>query len=80
MTKYIERYKEISRRIVYYRNKRGISQEELAYRIGISTSYLTKIEAPNSQKQFSLDVLFAIADGLDIDVVNFFKPIEEIEK
>ncbi len=36
-----------------------------------------KIEAPNSTKAFSLDVLFAIADGLDVDVIKFFMPSEE---
>ncbi|WP_223226433.1 helix-turn-helix transcriptional regulator [Sporomusa sp. GT1] len=50
---------------------------ELADKIGISKSYLSKIEAPNSTKAFSLDVLFAIADGLDVDVIKFFMPTEE---
>jgi transcriptional regulator with XRE-family HTH domain len=72
-----ERYRQIAKRIVDYRIRRGLSQEELADKIGISKSYLSKIEAPNSTKAFSLDVLFAIADGLDIEVIKFFMPIEE---
>jgi len=71
-----EQYKEIGRKIVFYRNLRGLSQEDLADKIGISRSYISKIEAPNSDVSFSLDVLFTIAAGLDIDVAAFFNPIE----
>ncbi|HAK74483.1 MAG TPA: transcriptional regulator [Sporomusaceae bacterium] len=58
-------------------SRSGLSQDELADKIGISKSYLSKIEAPNSTKAYSLDVLFAIADGLEVDVVNFFIGIED---
>lgn len=71
-----ERYRQIAKRIVYYRIRKRLSQEELADKIGISKSYLSKIEAPNSTKAFSLDVLFAIADGLEVDVIKFFMPTE----
>lgn len=72
-----ERYRQIAKKIVYYRIHKGLSQEDLADKIGISKSYLSKIEAPNSTKAFSLDVLFAIADGLETDIANFFLPIEQ---
>ena len=74
-SKYTERYRKIGRTIAYYRNLRGLSQEALADKIGISKSYLSKIEAPSSQKPYSLDVLFAIADGLQIDIIQLFQPI-----
>lgn len=74
-----ERYRQIAKKIVYYRNLRGLSQEAFADKIGISKSYLSKIEAPNSTKAYSLDVLFSIADGLDVDVIKLFLPIEEHE-
>lgn len=73
---FIDQYKQIARKIVFYRRLRELSQEELADKIGISRSYLSKIEAPNSEVSFSLDVLFTIADGLEIDVAAFFNPIE----
>jgi transcriptional regulator with XRE-family HTH domain len=76
-TSYDERYRQLAKRIAYYRMKRGLSQDELADKISISKSYLSKIEAPNSTKAYSLDVLFAIADGLEIDVIKFFMPIKE---
>ncbi|WP_090939222.1 helix-turn-helix domain-containing protein [Pelosinus propionicus] len=63
--------------IAYYHIKRGLPQDELADKIAISKSYLSKIEAPNSTKAYSLDILFGIADGLDIDAIKFFIPIEE---
>lgn len=72
-----ERYRQIARKIVHYRIRKGLSQGELADKIGISKSYLSKIEAPHSTKAFSLDVLFAIADGLEVDVVQFFMPNKE---
>jgi len=59
--------------------KRGFSQDELADKIHISKSYLSKIEAPNSTKAYSLNVLFAISDGLDVNIIKFFIPIEEKE-
>ena len=69
-------YKDIGRRIAFYRNLRGFSQEELAARIDISTSHLSKIEAPNTNISFSLDMLLLIAECLDIDIAAFFNPIE----
>lgn len=69
-------YKDIGRKIAFYRNLRGFSQEELAARIDISTSHLSKIEAPNTNISFSLDMLLLIAEGLDIDIAAFFNPIE----
>ena len=74
--KYFTIYKEIGRRIAFYRNLRGMSQEELAAKVDISTSHLAKIEAPNTNTSFSLDVLLVIADGLDVDVAAFFNPSE----
>lgn len=45
-----------------------MTQQELAERAGISLSYLSKIEAINCNKSFSLHVLFDIADALGVDV------------
>ena len=40
----------------------------MANKVGISYSYLTQIEAPNVVKKMSLEVLFDIADVLNIDI------------
>lgn len=66
--KYSERYKNIGVKISKYRNKRGMTQEDLANAVGISYSYITQIEAPNVVKKMSLEVLFDIADVLKVDI------------
>lgn len=68
--KHSERYKNIGMKISKYRNQKGLTQEQLANDVGISYSYLTQIEAPNVVKKMSLEVLFDIADVLNIDVKN----------
>ncbi len=75
--KYFHRYKNIGLLIKHYRKQKGFTQEQLAEKISISISYLTKIEAPNCNKSFSLEVLFEIADALQIPVVNLLESIEE---
>jgi transcriptional regulator with XRE-family HTH domain len=71
-------YKEVGRRIAFFRNLRGLSQEELAAKIDISVSHLSKIEASNIQISFSFDMLLLIAEGLDVDVAALFAPVETI--
>lgn len=66
--KHSKKYKEIGIKISKYRVKKGLTQEELANEVGISYSYLTQIEAPNVVKKMSLEVLFDIAEVLNIDV------------
>jgi transcriptional regulator with XRE-family HTH domain len=50
----------------------NMTQRELADKVGISLSYLSKIEASNCNKSFSLHVLFDIADALNVDIKEFF--------
>jgi transcriptional regulator with XRE-family HTH domain len=68
-----QRYKNIGLKIAEVRTKRGLTQQQLADKIGISKSYLSKIESPNTIKSFSLDVLFSISDELDINITDFFE-------
>lgn len=72
-SKYANKYKKIGQRIKYYRMQKGLTQEQLADKVGISKSYLTKIEAPNCDKPFSLEVLFDISAVLNIPVSYFFE-------
>ena len=64
--KYSEEYKIVGQAIKKYRKQRGLTQEQLADRVSISVSYLTKIEAPNCDQPFSLEVVFDIANALEI--------------
>ncbi len=62
-----ERYRDLGCAIAYYRKRRGLTQEQLAERIGISRQHMGAIEAPNMVRAISLDVLFNIASILEIE-------------
>lgn len=61
-----QKYIELGLNIAYYRKKAGLTQEELAERIDISRSHLSAIEAPNIVRPFSLEILFELADALNV--------------
>lgn len=63
-----KRYTEIGYNIAYYRKHKGLTQEQLAEKLDISRQHLGAIEAPNIVRPVSLDLLFRIADALEIDV------------
>lgn len=52
----------------YYRKHKGYTQEELAEKLDISRQHLGAVEAPNIVRSVSLDLLFNIADALEVDV------------
>ena len=62
------RYIEIGYNIQYYRKHKNLTQEQLAELLDISRQHLGAIEAPNIVRPLSLDLLFRIADTLEIDV------------
>lgn len=61
-------YTEIGYNIAYYRKHKGLTREQLAEKLDISRQHLGAIEVPNIVRPVSLDLLFNIADTLDIDV------------
>ncbi|MEG2957346.1 MAG: helix-turn-helix transcriptional regulator [Christensenellaceae bacterium] len=65
-TKYIE----LGYNIAYYRKHAGLTQEQLAEKLGISRQHIGAIEAPNLLRPVSLDLLFNIATVLKIDVTK----------
>ena len=67
-TKHSDRYKQLGLKISYYRKMRGLSQLELAEKVGISRTHMSNIEAVNMPTSISLDTLFDIADVLAIPV------------
>lgn len=62
-----DRFIQIGIAISTLRKIRGMSQEQLAEKAGISRSLLSCIEAPGIAHSFSLDVFFCLADALDVD-------------
>jgi len=75
MSQYDKQYREIGKTIAVLRTKRGLSQETFADMVGVTKSYISKIEAPNSTKPFSLDVLFRIAEVLELDIRILFSEL-----
>lgn len=62
------RYIEIGYNVQYYRKHMHLTQKQLAERLDISRQHLGAIEAPKIVRPVSLDLLFRIADELNIDV------------
>ena len=63
-----KRYIELGHNISYYRKHKGYTQEQLAEKLDISRQHLGAVEAPNIVRSVSLDLLFNIADALEVDV------------
>lgn len=61
-----QRYIETGLKIAYYRKKNGMTQEQLAERVGISPGYLSQVETPSFVQPISLKTLFAMADTFQI--------------
>ncbi len=58
--------------IAYYRRAKGMTQAELAEAVHISRTHMSNIEAPNTKTSISLNLLFDIAEALDIPVKELF--------
>lgn len=68
-----KRYIQIGLKIAYYRKLHGMSQEELAEKIGLNPKYLSRIETPSFVQAISLKTLFAIADIFDVAPSKFLE-------
>ncbi|MDO4743510.1 MAG: helix-turn-helix transcriptional regulator [bacterium] len=62
--KFKDSYKMMGLNIAYYRKKLGYTQENLAERIGIDQTHMSKIEV--AAVGISFDVFFEIADALGV--------------
>ena len=61
-------YKQIGNKVAYYRKMRNLTQDELADRVNISVSSLSKLERGKYNNNIPLSMLIMIAEGLRIDV------------
>jgi len=68
-----EKYIALGLNIAFYRKKKGLTQEVLAEKVGISRTHLSNIEATKVEKSLSLEVLFNIADALGVEVGKLFE-------
>ena len=62
-----DRFIQLGIAIYALRKLKGMSQEKLAEKAGISRSLVSSIEAPGMANGFSLEVFFDIADALEVD-------------
>lgn len=54
-----------------------MTQAALAQKVGMSASYLGQIERGNRGNRFSLEILYQIADALEVDVNLLMKDDNE---
>lgn len=66
VTKYKDEFISIGLKIGYFRRQRGMTQEQLAEKAGISMGFLSQVEAPNLAVGVSLTTLFSIAEVLQV--------------
>lgn len=66
-------YEVIARNIKYYRTMRKMTQAELAEMTEYSHEFIRRIEAPNTQKNFSIDAVSNIANALEVEVDQLFE-------
>ena len=73
-------YYEVGQRIRRIRKAKGMSQEFLADKVGISITHMSHIETANTK--LSLTVFIAIADALDVscDALLYDYPKETIDQ
>lgn len=59
-------YEQIARNIKKYRNLAGITQADLAEKVGVSHEFIRRNESKKGKKSFSVDTLWKISVALDI--------------
>lgn len=59
------------------RQLRGLTQKQLADTVGISQAYISKIEKGASHFRIHLDVIWGIAQALDVSLSTLFENAEQ---
>ncbi len=68
---FAQNYTMIGLKVAYYRKLKGMTQEQLACKMNVATSFIGQIEARRIYKPISLDTLFRIAKALDTEPYRF---------
>ena len=61
---------KFGKRLRELREKQGLSQEKLAFRVELSREYISRIEG--GKRNVSLEVIEKLATALDVDVDKLF--------
>ena len=67
----------VGRQIQIARKRKGLTQEEVAERIGITPKYLSSIE--RGQANPTLDLIMNLAESIKVPVGDFFDVAEEMK-
>ena len=67
----IEKYKQLGLNVSYYRRKRELTQEQLAEIVNIDRTHVGNLELARAGT--SLDVVFRVADALEVPVHKLFE-------
>lgn len=67
---YLDRYRTLGLNIAYFRRKKGYTQEQLAEKVGVDRSRISKTEI--AWVGTSLDIVYKIADALEIEPYKLF--------
>ena len=65
-------FRMVGLKVAFYRKAKNLTQEQLAEKLGTSTSYMGSIEA-KTYKPISLSTLFRIAKALDTPAHKFLE-------
>lgn len=66
-------YEQIARNIKKYRKEAGITQAELAEKIGVSHEFIRRNESKKGKKSFSVDTVWKISIALNIHPGQLFE-------
>ncbi|MCL2811719.1 MAG: helix-turn-helix transcriptional regulator [Clostridia bacterium] len=68
-----DKHLEFGFNVTVYRKKAGMTQWQLAEKAGISRQYMSVIEAPNMISNVSMEILFKLADALNISPIKLLE-------
>ena len=61
-----DKHIEFGLNVAFYRKRAGMTQEQLAEKIGISRAYMGEIEATNMLTNVTLEIIFNLAKALNL--------------
>lgn len=69
--------KLIAENVLYFRNKLGLSQEDLAHKAGVDRTYIGYIE--NAKHNVTIGIILKIAIALEVDVTDLLKKNKDVK-
>ena len=71
----VDSYLDLFAHIKYYRQKAGLSQEELAHQANISRSFLSSLESRTRVRGLTMETFFNLCRALEIPPLKLFDPL-----